>query len=393
MGVTLRNHILAFLIPLVIAAAGTLAAHAEDAPKATLSAILAEVIAPPNPVLGADDLVHLAYEIRLTNQSPLIVTIEEAEALDGDSGKILGRLDAAHLKLVFRPAVGDGGAVMQGGQTGVLFMDVALPKDATLPKSLRHRFTLALSGMEGVPPELVFTTEGTQVGQKPAVIVAPPLRGKGWVAGGGCCATITSHRGAVLAINGRSYVAERFAIDFVQVNEKGRIFDGPNDQLSSYPFFGVNIHSVADGEVVGTQDGLPEEVPGKNPPGATIENAGGNYVVVDIGGGNFAFYAHMQPGSLKVKHGDRVKAGDVLGLLGNSGNSSAPHLHFHVMDAPHPLKANGLPYRFTAFTGVGVAENEEALETEGGTVIDRTALAGPHKDQLPLNLQVVDFPE
>lgn len=393
MGATLHIHLLALLIPFVLAAAGPLPPHAEDAPNATLSAILADVIAPPNPVLGADELVHLAYEIRLTNQSPLIVTIEEVEALDGGSGNVLARLGAEHLKQLYRPAAGDGGPVTGGGQNGVLFMDVALPKAEALPKTLHHRFHLALSGIEGVPPEIVFTSDATQVGQKPAIVVAPPLRGKGWVAGGGCCATITSHRGAVLAIDGKSYVAERFAIDFVQVNDKGRIFDGPNDQLSSYPYFGVNIHSVADGEVVATQDGLPEEVPGANPPGATLENAGGNYVIVDIGDGHYAFYAHMQPGSLKVKQGDQVKTGDLIGLLGNSGNSSAPHLHFHVMDAPHPLKANGLPYRFTAFTGAGVAENEDALETEAGSPIDRNALSEPHKDQLPLNLQVIDFPD
>ncbi len=389
----MRNHLLAFLIPFLFTACFPLAVHAEDAPRATLSAILAEVIAPPNPVLGADDRVHLAYEIRLTNQSPLIVTLEEVEVLDGDGATVLARLGTEHLKQLYRSTVADGDPVIGGGQNGVLFMDVALPKTETLPKSLRHRFHIALSGMEGVPPEIVFTADATPVGQKPALVVAPPLRGKDWVAGGGCCATISSHRGAVLAIDGKSYVAERFAIDFVQVNDKGRIFDGPNDQLSSYPYFGVNIHAVAGGEVVATQDGLPEEVPGANPPGATLENAGGNYVIVDIGDGHYAFYAHMQPGSLKVKQGDKVKAGDVLGLLGNSGNSSAPHLHFHIMDALHPLKANGLPYRFTTFTGVGVAENEDALETEGGTVIDRNALAGPHQDQLPLNLQVIDFPD
>jgi murein DD-endopeptidase MepM/ murein hydrolase activator NlpD len=59
----------------------------------------------------------------------------------------------------------------------------------------------------------------------------------------------------------------------------------------------------------------------------------GNYVLLDIGGGRFASYAHFQPNSLKVKVGDRVKLGQVLGLVGNSGNSDLPHLHFHITNA------------------------------------------------------------
>jgi len=87
----------------------------------------------------------------------------------------------------------------------------------------------------------------------------------------------------------------------------------------------------------------------------------------------------------------------VLGLLGNSGNSDAPHLHFHIMDGPSPLKANGLPYAFTRFTGRGVVTEQDlprlVLLLSKGEVapIDKSALAGPHVDQLPLNLQVIDF--
>ena len=80
---------------------------------------------------------------------------------------------------------------------------------------------------------------------------------------------------------------------------------------------------VADGTVVNLFDGVDEQVPGAVKPVST-EAIGGNMVVVDIGDGAFAFYAHLQRGSLKVKLGDRVKTGQVLGLLGNTGNSTAP---------------------------------------------------------------------
>ena len=149
---------------------------------------------------------------------------------------------------------------------------------------------------------------------------------------------------------------------------------------------------MADGTAVGTADGLPEQVPGKLPADATIQMAAGNHVVVDIGGGRFAFYAHMQPGSVRVKVGDTVKTGQVLGLLGNSGNTDTPHLHFHVMDGPSPLVANGLPYVFMGFTGQGRLTDEQLLFTGGTVTIDKDALSGPHQNQMPLADQVVRFP-
>ena len=100
----------------------------------------------------------------------------------------------------------------------------------------------------------------------------------------------------------------------------------------------------------------------------------------------------MQPGSLRIKPGDKVKTGQVLGLLGNSGNTDAPHLHFHVMDGASPLGSNGLPYAFTSFTGEGRAADEQPLFSGGAAPIDPNVLSGPHKNQLPLNLQVIGFP-
>jgi hypothetical protein len=231
--------------------------------------------------------------------------------------------------------------------------------------------------------------------ERPAVVIAPPLKGPRWVVGGGCCATVSYHRGATLPLNGSIHVAERYAIDFVQLDAQNRIASGPINELASFRYFGVPVLSVADGTVVGIEDGLPEQVPGKLPPDATIAMAAGNHVVVDIGEGRYAFYAHLQPGSLRVKPGDKVARGQVLGLLGNSGNTDGPHLHFHVMDGPSPLVSNGLPYAFTRFTGEGRIVDERAMESGGPVSLDKEAdaLTGPHRDQLPLNLQVIAFPE
>jgi hypothetical protein len=344
---------------------------------------------PPNPVLGADGRYHLAYEITIVNQSPAEVTIERVQPRAG--GKAFGApLEGPALEALLR-VNGGGGPAIPGGGSAVLFLDVTYGVDAAAPRLLTHDFRLTLSDPPQPDQEIAFVGVPTRVGQGRAIEVAPPLRGPGWVVGEGCCSPINSHRGATLSIDGTVRVPERFAIDFVQLNADDRLFAGPIGELSSYAYFGAPIHSATAGTVVGLQDGLPEQPPGALPAGQTVQTAGGNYAVVRIAKGRFAFYAHMQPGSLRVGIGDRVRTGRVLGLLGNTGNTDAPHLHFHIMDGPSPLQSNGLPFVFTSFTGEGRVTDQAALVAGEVTPIDRQDLAGAFRGRMPLGYQVVDF--
>jgi hypothetical protein len=332
--------------------------------------------------------MHLAYELQLINQSALSVTVGSVRARAG--GRAIGAmLSGRRLAQVLA-----SGVTLGAGRAGLLFMDVAYPLGQRTPRLLTHAFSLTArdpSRRGGPVQRFRFNGVPTAVGQRTAVNVEPPLRGPSWVVANGCCDAITSHRGATLPIDGTVRVPERFAIDFVQLDAHAKLANGPLQTLTSYPFFGDAIHSVAAGRVVGTRDGLPEQVPGRLPAGATIQTAGGNHVVVDIGRGHYAFYAHMQPGSLRVRIGDRVRAGQVLGLLGNTGNTDAPHLHFHIMDSPSPLQSNGLPFTFTSFTGAGSVGNTAAIVTGAAAQIDPRALAGPHRGVMPLNDELIDF--
>jgi hypothetical protein len=102
----------------------------------------------------------------------------------------------------------------------------------------------------------------------------------------------------------------------------------------------------------------------------TVDSAAGNYLTLDLGSGRFALYAHLQPGSLKVKLGDHVNAGQALARLGNSGNSDAPHLRFQSTDGNSPMGSEGIPYELSIHAAGsvgrprGAAGQGKSLETK-----------------------------
>ena len=165
----------------------------------------------------------------------------------------------------------------------------------------------------------------------------------------------SGHRRALIPIGGMPAIAQRFAIDYVMVGESGQTFQGDKLKNESYHAEGKDALAVADGVIAAIKDGIPENVPGVDSRAVpiTLETVGGNYVILDIGEGKYAFYAHLKPGSLKAKVGDRVRRGDVIGLVGNSGNSTEPHLHFHISDSTAPLAAEGIPYAHEGVEVVG----------------------------------------
>ncbi|UVK37704.1 M23 family metallopeptidase [Mesorhizobium sp. AR10] len=367
-----------------------------------LSSLSVKPISAPNPVRGADGKLHLAYELLVVNTSHLFMTIDRVEVLD-PAANVLWSADKDKLAGMTSTFGGVGDKLPPGGSAAVLIDATVAPGSEALGHvAARLTVSREISGPDGkpapfpptepLPATVTFTTAPTPVG-KPARLVQPPLRGTGWLAVNGCCDQLTSHRGALMAVNGSLRVPERFAIDWLKLDASGRVFTGDPAKTASYAYYGAEIHAVADGVVVNLYDEADEQVPGKIE-GITTENIGGNMMVVDIGDGAFAFYAHMQRGSLRFKLGDRVKAGDVVGLLGNTGNTTAPHLHFHLMDGPSPLDANGLPFEFTRFQSRGVvlmSADNDPIERGAPAEISDDGHNGQHVNELPLNNQVIDF--
>jgi hypothetical protein len=332
-----------------------------DVPVA-LTPVLATAVAAPIPVPATDGKNHLAYELALTNTLGQDVTLTSIAVHAGDQTL----LSLAGDKLAYwTRALGTPTPTTKlgPGQAGIIWLDVALDTSATIPENLIH--TVSITVPKPSPPLIPGAMEErvapVTVQTRKPVVIAPPLNGPNWLDGDGCC-DLGAHRNALNPISGQLFAAERFAIDYVQLGPNGAIFTGDRSKPESYPYFGADIHAVADGPVVGVMEGLPEQVAGQNPTGLRLEEYGGNHIVQDIGNGNYAFYAHLKTGSVKVKAGDQLTAGQVIAALGNTGNSDAPHLHFHVMSTPDPLRSDGLPFVISAFRLDSRVASQEALD-------------------------------
>jgi murein DD-endopeptidase MepM/ murein hydrolase activator NlpD len=149
-------------------------------------------------------------------------------------------------------------------------------------------------------------------------------------------------------INGVLQAGQQFAIDFERAGPNNACCNGPPEALRSWWGYDTPVLAAAPGVVVTVADGFPDQEPltiGTPPP---LADLGGNMVVEDIGGGRFVTYAHLKPGTIPaaVRQGAHLSTRQLIGHVGNSGNSSAPHLHFQVQDSPVYLDAGGLPFVF-----------------------------------------------
>ena len=379
-----------------------LAANASATPDQFTPLVVSALTANTRPFHGTDGRVHLVYELVLTNTSPTPATLKKIEVLDGsDSSKVLASYDGQGLLSCLRTTgrITAENPAIDFNSTRLFLIDLSLDPSIALPEHLMHHIELLGAPSPGPKPTtpvlLSYTVAPLDIYRKLPVISAP-LSGKSWVAVNGCCGADSIHRSSNLSVNGGIYFAQRFAIDWMRLDGSGRFVHGDPSDVHNYDSYGAAVLAVADGTVVETLNNLDDQKPGTlpDPKTITLENVDGNHVVLDLGDGVFAFYAHLQKASVRVASGDRVKRGQVLGKLGNTGNTSAPHLHFHLMEGPSVLGSNGIPYHVDSFaiTGqVSGADFAAATGVEGNWSKGFLPGPSPRHDQFPLDLDIVDF--
>lgn len=332
-------------VGLVLIASGVVAAPAGAGPLAP-PPLAVKVLAAPQPLPATDWRAHLVYEILLRNETDHAVRLDRVEVR---AVTILAVLDGDAIeRRLFRFTDDAFSRTLPPGGSGMLLLDVTLAPGARVPTRLDHRFGVATGDGDGVT---TFTGARTTVERREPLRVSAPLRG-GSIAVFGCCGPPFGHRRARVELDGRIYLAQRYAVDLVRMDAALNTNAGDPTRNESYYIFGAAVMAAAPGRVLAVRDGVPENTPPAFPPDLGDNDVLGNFVLQDLGGGRTAVYAHLSTGSVRVRPGDRLDRGQVLGQVGNNGNSFQPHLHFQVTDAPglpFGLTANGVPFVFDRF--------------------------------------------
>jgi hypothetical protein len=339
---------------------------------------------------------HLAYELHVTNFRPYDVVLNRLEVIDAVRGSRVAEFRDSQLAATLgRVGAQVEGAERQtipaGGRT-IAYLWLPLADGIATPTRLQHRIELDLMRPTGRVHTLV-TDGGCTVSSEQPIVLNPPLRGGPWVAlydpkmpGG--------HRTSVYTLDGRARIPARFAIDWVKLAEDATHARGDATSIANWHGYGAAVLAVADAVVAAAVDDMTESATLSESEGPlALENASGNYVTLDLGRGHYAFYEHLEHGSITVKRGERVQSGQVIGQLGNSGSSSSgPHLHFHVADARDELAAEGLPYVFRNFEVVGAYEGIETFNSGERWQPPSPTAAGRRSMELPGANTVILFP-
>jgi hypothetical protein len=320
-----------------------------------------------HPVTGTDGSAHLAYLAQVTNATEApgkdfrVVPVDPLSNfqptgqnfVETDKGRVITSLIQPFSKTLQEdvidptvpPAMVYTDKLLPGG-SGIAYFDVTYADQQAVPRLISHRLSVDLN-LGGVSRHTAFTTPLPVDCDQPAAL-SSPLRGTGWVNLDGCCAVVGDHRNAAFPFDGELRPAQQFAIDWAQMGADRRCCTGDPSRLLSWIGYGAPVFAAASGTVFSIVHNLPDQQPVGTVRGVNDTNAAGNSIIEDIGRGRFILYAHLQPGSIpaSLRPGTHIQVGQQIGQVGNSGNSSAPHLHFQVMDSPSAMVAAGLPFVF-----------------------------------------------
>lgn len=350
------------LVLALLALAGPGSAAAQEKQSLDVQIIEAPKIVP----IGTTD--QLVYELHLTNFSSHPLELNRLVIKAGDTLlKTYSRDELAAAIDLVGPSEANA-RIIPTGRRAVVYIGAPVP--AALPRGpISHNLTLS----EIDTDEGDFTISGGLATPETAALprLSPPLRGGPWVAvydpG-----MERGHRRVFYATEGSATLPGRFAIDWMKIDTKGKLSSGDANIPANHYGFGAEVLAVADGTIVAVRDDVPDPATISDRPRPGIADASGNFVMLDIGGSRIATYEHLKQGA-PVAVGDRVKAGQVVGFLGFTGQASAPHLHFHLADRPSILGAEGQRYVVTSLTWLGqYATIDDFFRGETWPPVDRS---------------------
>ncbi len=262
---------------------------------------------PLTPFKATNGLYNLQYQFLVMNVFNRPATVVGGDVLDAHTRQATGHNqsisdDGHDIRLKLRPFAstgeGHGVSTIPGGQAGLMFFYLSYPSVDAIPARLRHRFTV-----EGDDTSPVTATDAglTRVSNEQSIVIGPTMRGSGWLNGNGAGPSVYEHPMILQPTNGTAKPVQAYAIDWLKLDERGHTFDGDPFKNESFFGYGQPILSATDGVVVHAEDGFPNQIPNKPEPVKQAKAAYGNNIIVAIGGGKYAIYCHLKPGSVAVR--------------------------------------------------------------------------------------------
>lgn len=363
--------------------------QATAVPAATTPSVSMTVPFGPIPVESTDG-VNIAYELEFSGMENVSFVPENVEVLDAATGKVLYTPGAAVLAQTSRRASSPPptAAEMQDGTAKLskpritIWFKVA---PDSVPDRLTNRVTFNRTA-DGHSPLTVTGGDVTVRKDLRPVVVGSPVRGPGWAIME-TTSPVVHHVTSQITMFNVTRVPQRYAQDYLYIDPvTGKAFSGDMTIARNYYGFGKELYAVANGTVVYVKDGVPDIEITTQKPAPSFDTALGNGVVIDLGDKKYACYGHMVNGSVRVKTGDTVTEGQVIGLMGNTGNSDAPHLHFQVItDNPAVLGGEGYPIVYRSFNVTGKFDEENITSS----VFNESIL---QENRLMENDVIVSFP-
>lgn len=349
------------------------------------------VPAPPRPahVAGGTELV---YELHLSNFALQALDPLRLEVTDGrdvlavfDGDALVRRTDRSGQQL---PSA-DYDAIPPG-RRGIVFLE--FDPGASPPRALGHRLHFRATDADGTTHTHVVEGGHVIVETADHSPLGPPLSGGPWVAIGDA-AWERGHRRVAYTLAGKVRTPGRFAFDWVKVDPEGGLSRDGGDRPDSAHSYGEAVLAVADATVVDVRNDVGERrsLSETLTPAQRREDGSGNAIVLDLGDGRFAHYAHLRPDSILVTPGQRVRRGETIAQVGFSGSASAPQLHFSVTDGAVENASEGLPYRLDAFEFIGIYA--DAARMGSGPWDPAGTAAGPRTAEMPARGAVLGFRE
>jgi Peptidase family M23 len=281
-------------------------------------------------------MLHVVLH-NLTSDSVQVRVLEIALMNPETGSTLIHRFEGKSLEMMFTRSAAmvpessaSGATIVAGKMAGITHYSLEVDGD--------QHFTMISCSVSGCLEDgtaLHQTETATLYRELPRTKLTLPLKGRWWVAAGHL--PFEPHRRGKL-------LSAAYAYDFLQIGAECRSYRDSGIENSHYYAYGTGVLAAADGVVVHVSEGYQENVPGQMVSDEDVIPAAGNHIVLQHGSAEFTLYAHLQP-AVTAKAGDQVRRGQILGRIGNSGQSTEPHLHFHFANGPD-MKATGLPILF-----------------------------------------------